>query len=293
MTGGTACLGYVNLDHVAALNRRIEPGVTSLIERWYSQPAGRIGGCAANIAVGLAQEGVDADLISWVGDDPAATRVLGELRAASVGTEGVIRDPERRTGVTWLPSVPGGESYCLYDPGGAPPQTLTGPQQEQLAAVQRLVVAVGPPGPCVQALELLGRRSFLLWAVKADPASFPPHLAVRLAARADVIVHNEEEARFLADTLGEDWTDRTRGGGLRVQTLGAGGVRYHRDGVVNEAPLDKSIDVADVIGAGDRFTAGLLGALIRGLDLDKAVRTGIESSRRLLHGRRNHELAYH
>jgi len=291
VTGAVACLGYVNLDHVVAINRPIEPGVTSTVERRHSPPAGRLGGCAANIAVGLAQERVEVDLISWVGDDPAGERVVGELQAGQVGTEGVVRDPERRTGVTWLPSARGGESYCVYDPGGAPPETLSNAQLERLAELRRLVVAVAPPGPCSQALELLGERSFLLWAVKADPASFPSALVVRLVARADVIVHNEEEAAFLTNTLGNDWADRVRPGSLRVQTSGADGVCYWSGGTANQVRLEQLIDVADAIGAGDRFCAGLLAALLGGLDPDGAVRAGIESAGRLLRDRRDHELA--
>ncbi len=292
MSTAISCLGYVSVDHVVALNRAIEPAVTSLVVRRHSEPSGRLGGCAANIAAGLVQEGMEAEVVSWVGDDSAAERVLDQLRVARVGLEGVVRDPRRRTGVTWLPFAPGGESYCMYDPGGAPPQTLTDSQRERLVATDRLVVAVGPAGPCMEALELFGTDGVLLWAVKADPASFPRALAVRLLSRADVIVHNEEEARFLAEMLGEDWPDRAAPDALRVQTLGVHGVRYFRAGATHEVRLERSVDLADAVGAGDRFCAGLLAGLADDRDPDDAVRAGIESAARLLRDRRDHERAY-
>jgi ribokinase len=292
VTAAAACLGYASLDHVVALNRPIEPGVTSLVARRHSPPAGRLGGCAANIAVGLVQEDVDVDLISWVGDDCEGERVLDNLQAGSVGVEGVVRDPERRTGVTWLSLAPSGESYCVYDPGGAPPAKLTDRQEERLAAARWMVVTVGPPDPCAQALDLLGESSRLLWAVKADPASFPPDLARRLAARADVIVHNQEETAFLGDALGKHWADLASPDALSVQTLGAGGVRYSRGATTDEVRLGEPIDVADSVGAGDRFCAGLLARLIDELDPLEAIRAGIESARSLLRIRRNHELAH-
>lgn len=285
MSDGVACLGYVNLDHVVAVTRAVEPGVTSLVSHRYSVPAGRLGGCAANIALGLAEACIEVDLLSWVGTDPAAARVTDELEAGGVGIAGVARDPDRRTGTTWLPSAPTGETYCVYDPGGASPRTLTNAQRERLHAHQRLVVTVGPPGPCAEALDLLRDQGFLLWAVKADPGSFPAALVGRLAARADVIVHNEQETAFLVETLGEKWGDRVRPDALVVRTRGAGGAEYRCGATAGSVAASEALDVPDAIGAGDRFCAGLLAGLIGGLDAGDAVGAGIESAERLLHAR--------
>jgi sugar/nucleoside kinase (ribokinase family) len=284
-------LGYVNLDHVVALNRLLEPGVTSLVTWRHSAPSGRLGGCAANIAAGLVEAGVQAELISWVGIDPAGARVLDELAGHGIVTGGVTRAESRRTGSTWLSYAPGGESYCVYDPGGPPPELLSLRQSDRMAATRWLVVAVGPPGPCAEALDLLHVDAFLLWAVKADPASFPPKLAVRLAGRADVIVYNEDERVFLADMLSGDWHTHARPEALVVQTLGSNGVRYARGGSSQQLEAAERLDVVDTIGAGDRFCSGLLAGLIGGLNDRAAVRAGIESAGRLLRSRFEQELA--
>jgi len=284
-------LGYICLDHVVAVNRPIAVGTTSLVERRYSPPSGRLGGCAANIAVGLAQAGVaGVELVSWVGADAAGERVLDLLREAGVATGGVLRDPDRRTGMTWLPIAPGGETYCIYDPGGPLPSRLASGQAAAVAGATCVVVAVGPPGLSAAALSRLAPSAVLVWAVKADPAAFPPELARALARRADVLVHNREEGAFLADTLGQEWPRMLRPGALRVETRGSSEVRYTQGQELVTLDVEDPLQVPDAVGAGDSFCAGLLGAVLQGAEPRDAVRAGLHTAGRLLRARQDAEM---
>ena len=285
MNGGVATIGHINLDHVVSLNQPIRPDVTSLIESRSSPAGGRLGGCAANIAAGVAAAGIATEVVAWVGDDPDGHRVVEQLQGHGVGTSGIVCDPGRRTGSTWLPSVPGGESYCIYDPGGPPPAELSPVQGQRVAANEWLVAAVGPPAPCADAIGALRVGGHLLWAVKADPASVPAPLAGELVGRADVIVLNESERRFLADSLGADWEADTRPDALIVETLGARGARYRSGGRWRRIEAPVRLELADAVGAGDAFVAGLLSGVIAGFNVDHAVRAGIESAADLLAGR--------
>jgi len=61
-----------------------------------------LGGCPANIAIGLARLGLKSGLISRVGDEPMGRFVLEQLRREGVSTQGVTVDPERLTSLVLL-----------------------------------------------------------------------------------------------------------------------------------------------------------------------------------------------
>lgn len=278
-----AVLGYVNIDHVAALNRELEPGITAQVARWHTRPAGRLGGCASYIATGLAAAGLDVSVVSAVGSDAGAAAVADMLTQAGVNVSGVQRGGLPRTGAAWLAYSPSGRSYCVYDAGGPLPDTLSRIQQQLCSTADCLVTSVGPPSPCAAALELLRPRRSLCWPVKADPVSFPPPLAHALAQRADTIVYSAGEAGFLDDVLGSRWRDRlARPGVLVVETRAADGARFWDGGQKGEMRPTAEIAVADSTGAGDRFCAGLLAARMTGATAEKAIEAGMAAAVDLL-----------
>lgn len=277
-----AVVGYVNLDHVVGLNRDIAPGQTSLVCRRHTPPEGRLGGCASYIATGLAAAGIHASVVSFTGDDAAAAIVEGAFAAAGVDATGLERSLDA-TGISWLPYSPSGASYCVYDPGGELPVELTDEQRRICGAADWLVAAVGAPAPCVEALDALPSSSSVFWSVKADPSSFPVPLAHELARRASVIVHSSDEADFVAERLGAAWRDEAvRPDALVVETHGAAGARFWAGGEEDWIRLDEPLPVFDTIGAGDRFCAGLLAALIDGASPADAVGAGARWARALL-----------
>src|ERR1700750_1988806 len=54
-----------------------------------------VGGCPANIAIGVARLGSKSGLITRVGDEPMGRFVLEQLQREGVNTSGVKTDPER------------------------------------------------------------------------------------------------------------------------------------------------------------------------------------------------------
>jgi ribokinase len=282
---GVVVLGYVNLEHVVGLNRDVEAGVTSLVTARHTPAGGRLGGCASYIATGLAEQGVEVAVASFVGEDESADVVERLLASAGVGVDGLERGPQLRTGIAWLPYAPSAKSYCIFDPGGELPGRLSPGQERLCREASWLVAAVGAPGPCEDALAALPPSASLCWAVKADPTSFPPALARRLAARAEIVLFSEgEEADFLTKSLGSGWRERTDA--LVVETRGTRGVRYWVDGAEESVTLQASLDVLDTIGAGDRFCVGLLAATIgANASAADAIAAGIESAAALLRTR--------
>jgi len=279
-------LGYVNVDHVAGLTRELEPGVTAQVARWHTGPAGRLGGCASYIATGLAAARLNAAVVGAVGQDSNAEVVASGLERAGVGVSGLARGELPRTGAAWLAHAPAGASYCIYDPGGPLPESLTRPQRQLCARADWLVAAVGPPAPCAEAVTVLPRDAGLCWAVKADPVSFPASVARTLARRAQIIVYSAHEAGFLGEVLGTGWREEAaRPDALVVETRGADGASFWQAGGHGRLRPDATVDVTDSTGAGDRFCAGLLAARISGAGAAAAVRSGMAAAAALLRER--------
>jgi ribokinase len=271
-------VGYLSIDHVVRLETSLEPNRTALVGTRLTAAAGRPGGCAYYVSAGLSQAGARVETVGWVAEDEPGRRLISELTAAGVGVAGIDRSQLERTPSTWLSYGPAGESYCVYDPGGPLPEALS-PLQANLARwAPWCVLSVSPPGPAARVLGLLREDATLLWAVKADQVSFGP-LAADLEARSDIVVFSEAEAAFLVESLGEGWEKRAADRGcLVVETRGAGGCRYSDSTGSHEVPAVGALAPADPTGAGDRFVAGLLAALLGGVPPATAVRQGQEAA---------------
>jgi len=282
--------GYLSIDHSVSIAVGIEPGHTALVDRRLSPDEGRLGGTVTQIVFGLAAESNPVEAISWVGPDRAGSQVVATLDEAGVGTAGINSRHFERTPRTWLCYAPNGASYCIYDPGGPLPTALSPAQSALATAAPWAVITAGPPGPASQLLDLLDLAALLVWSVKADPISFPPPLVRRLAARAQVILWSRAETAFLANLLGPDWTTQAAArGALLVETRGAEGcVHYGRD-ETTAYRTHRVVSVQDPTGAGDRFVAGVLSALLRDEPPATAVRAGISAAGRFLVQRAHEE----
>src|SRR5207245_11444346 len=107
--------------------------------------------------------------------------------------------------------------------------------------------AGGPDSVAHEILALTPPRPRLVWVVKADPKAFPPRLASRLAARADVISASRGEAAFVAEAIA---AGHPRPGRIRVETRGSEGASVAWRGKSIDVPASP-ITGADPTGAGD------------------------------------------
>lgn len=99
-------------------------------------------------------------------------------------------------------------------------------------------------------------------------------LVERSVRHAHVVKASREDLEWLypsrsVDETAAHWTEL--GAALVVVTDGADGAAAYREGAPPLRRPGRPVDVADTIGAGDAFTAGLLSGLVRG-ELDAADR---------------------
>lgn len=226
------------------------------------------GGSAANVAVALGRLGRAVELATCFADD-----AHGRLLAQHLQASGVVpaADPHTVASTATAVAHVGEDGSARYDfdlvwRPALPPADGPAP----LAVHTSSLGAVLAPGADAveRLLDRLRAVSTVSYDVNARPQVTGTGPGVRarverLAARADVLKASDEDLLAL-------WPDRTveqsllalaaSGPALAVVTRGGDGASYVVAGAVHHVPAVRTT-VADTIGAGDTFSAGLLDAL--------------------------------
>lgn len=239
------------------------------------------GGALFNTAVALGRLGAPAGFLSQLSTDMFGGQLAAELDRSNVDASLCPRSGQPTT-LAFVRLTDGQADYQFYDEASAG-RTLT---VDDLPALPDRVTALHfgaislIPEPCGTAFETLCLRERDR-VISLDPniragfvADETTHRARirRMMAAADIIKVSHEDLAWIED-VSESAFAAARladGASLVVVTRGAEGATGHtRDGAVTVAA--ERVAVADTVGAGDTFDAGLLHALDRAGRLTKAA----------------------
>ncbi|WP_203433190.1 carbohydrate kinase family protein [Jiangella asiatica] len=236
------------------------------------------GGSPANVAVGLARLGAPTQLLARLGTGAFGQVVRDHLVANGVGLDHAVDTADLTTLAVVSLDGEGRAAYDFYAEGTAdwgwrPDELPASLPAETLALVTGSIAVAREPGAAAL-VELIRReRSRGAVSVVLDPNLRPsllaPHDVVRrqwneLVALADVVKVSDEDLAWLAPelpvaSLAADWA--RRGPALVVVTRGAAGaIGVTSGGTTVDVPTPE-VEVADTVGAGDAFTAGLVDSL--------------------------------
>jgi 2-dehydro-3-deoxygluconokinase len=253
-----------------------------------------VAGAESNVAMYLADHGIDARWISRLGDDAFGRRVLERVRACGVDVSGVRIDPDRPTGLLFKDpgkSADGGTTVTYRRAGSA--ASALGPDVLELDAVRTAglwhLTGITPAlsASCralvEAALDTPGRGvSFdvnfrpAVWRAPAANAADPANLLRRYAQAADITFVGLDEARLLwGEQLKEPEDVRALLPGPRILVVKDGATAataFHGQdrAVVPALP----VKVVEPVGAGDAFAAGFLAALLQGRSVTHSLRSG-------------------
>jgi len=245
-----------------------------------------IAGAESNVAMYLADHGLDARWVSRLGADAFGRRVLHRVRMAGVDVSAVRMDPTRPTGLLFKdPAGNGSTRVCYYRHGSAASAMGPGVLGEDVMRTADVwhFTGITPAlsATCRDLVEaaLGGDGPVISFDVNHRPAVWrqaPGALLHRLAQAADIVFVGLDEAQAL-------W-----GGDL----TGPGDVRAllprPRVVVVKDGPRAATaffgedrvcvpalgVRVIEPVGAGDAFTAGFLAGLLRGQPAERCLRMG-------------------
>lgn len=251
-----------------------------------------VGGCAANIAIGVARLGLRSALITRVGDEAMGRFVVEQLEREGVATSGVATDPRRLTalvllGVTDERTFPlifyrencADGALCEDDIDetfvrSARAVLVTGTHfsQPTTAAAQHKAVRIAKAARNRVVLDVDYRPN--LWGLAGHDTGDQRYVRSSAVTRAladvlplcDLIVGTEEELHIASgseDTLDALHLIRAQSNATIVCKRGPMGclVFYGAIGVRLEEGVRGDgfpVDVYNVLGAGDAFMAGFL-----------------------------------
>ena len=271
--------GYPSLDYIMQVNRAPSPGETGVILTESPLDVPHLGGCALNIAVGGARQGLKTAIVTSLGNDSAGKFTLLKLREVGVDTTfGVQIFEDGSSAVTLLFIDPKNRHQTFYYPGvGDRGDHVLWLDEQRLPGTSWGVISVGNPVHNRQVLETFKTYGLrILWTHKNDNHAFPPSLVQRLAEVSNLVILNQHEADVIRAVLGlrniRDLLSYSPE--AIILTKGANGSRIlTMNGEIAVASVPPS-KLVDPTGAGDSFTAGVLYGLCNGLSLEQSCRIG-------------------
>lgn len=240
------------------------------------------GGAVFNTAVALGRLGAAAGFFSGLSSDFFGDQLREVLAESGVDTSLCVT-ADRPTTLAFVRLVAGQAAYAFYDEATAgrmlSPSDLPALPESVTALFFGGISLVGEP--CAAAYEALLTREGGARAVMIDPNIRPGFITDegtyrarigRMLGRADIVKLSDEDLRWL-EGAGEIATLAAgvlaRGPKLVLITEGAKGATGFADGLEVSVPA-REVEVADTVGAGDTFNAGILAALDAAGCLSKA-----------------------
>ncbi|WP_062387553.1 carbohydrate kinase family protein [Demequina iriomotensis] len=227
------------------------------------------GGSPANVALGLARLDREVDLLTHLGLDPNGAMVADHLQDNGVHLVPGSAGPGATSVATATLGADGSAAYDFAIDWHLSPGVRM--RNAPLAVHTGSIAAVLEPGAAdvAKIVSVLRHGSTITYDPNARPSLMGDPATARAAVeafvrKADVVKASDEDLAWL--TQGGDVDDAARawaamGPAFVVVTRGAEGASVHvHDGRELRVP-GVEVDVADTVGAGDSFMAGILDGL--------------------------------
>jgi len=267
-----------------------------------------LGGSSANVAVGLARQGLRVAMLTRVGDEHMGRFVREALAAEGIDVSGVRTDPRRLTGLVLL-GIEGAESFPhIFYRENCADMALEAADVDASPIAAARALAITGTHLSTESVRQAARRAIVLakqhvlrvvldidyrpvlWGLVGPGGGAERALAAAEVTRqlqsflpdCDLVVGTEEEIRVAGggdSVLAALRGIRDRTGATIVMKRGVAGC------VVFEGPIPGSVEqglavggfpveVLNVLGAGDAFLSGYLGGWIAGLPSAHCARRG-------------------
>jgi len=226
-----------------------------------------LGGAPFNLAFHASRLGHEPVFISAVGDDARGHRALNTATKLGIDTSFIQTNPEAGTGVVTVSLDQARQpSFVLQRPAAYDHVPLTDRQIEKLAATNPEWICFGtlffmPASNLATLRRLLEAcpRARRFYDVNLRPGNWNDALVRELLPLADVVKLNEAEIETLEPMM-------AAARGLVCVTRAERGCTVNGTGVPGYR-----VKVADAVGAGDAFSAGLLHGLSAGWPAEQAA----------------------
>lgn len=273
-------VGSVNLDLVSMGKRIPAPGETVTGDQFHTFHGGK----GANQAVAISRLGYPVSMVAKVGDDEFGARLRHGLKTAGVVVSAVGTARGTSSGVAMIAVDARGQNTITVVPG-ANGKLLPRDLEKALPRLRQagiILTQLEVPMETVEYLSEIAARLEIPLMLDPAPARAIPS---RILRRVTYLTPNESEASTLCRMASGDLTQQNAGkyaeqllktgaANVIIKMGGRGAFAASTDGMRTMAPSFK-VRVVDSTAAGDAFNGGLAVALMRGMNLDAAVRFAV------------------
>jgi sugar/nucleoside kinase (ribokinase family) len=241
----------------------------------------KAGGCAANVAIDLAKQGVATDVVGCVGADSSADVLVDALERRGVRCSQVQRVEGQRTSKTVILLIERQDRRYFHVVGANRAFSLSHISRDWLSQLKVFYLGglFALPGIEIGELEALLRfcrevKVTTVVDVVVPHGTCGMSKLKPLLPHIDVFVPNDDEARAftgVTDTRDQLKVFAEAGASTTIITRGAqGSVAAQAGNIWSCGTYD--MNVVDPSGSGDAFTSGVIRALLEGWDIPQMLR---------------------
>lgn len=274
------CAGILVADHVCTpMSRLPEEGHLVAVDSMFLLT----GGCAANVGVNVAKQGIGVSVVGKVGDDYWGRFVREDLEARGVSTERVRVSPTHQTSQTMILLCKGQDRRFVHTfganagfrAGDIEPDALEGAKVLYVGGY--LVMPEMAPAELAALFQEAQGRGIRTVLDVVVPTGFTYNGELEpVLPSTDVFMPNDDEAEILTgeiDPVRQVRRLQELGAKTVVVTMGGEGLLFTDGDQISRARHFPS-QVIDQTGAGDAFCAGFIAGMVQGRDLQGCVEYG-------------------
>lgn len=234
------------------------------------------GGCAANVAIGLAKQGFSVDVVGCMGRDSSAKVLLDCLGRFGVGCGRISYTDRYPTSTTVILLVQGQDRRYIHSFGANKAFTIEQIEPACLDGLKAFYLGglFAMPGirtgRCLDLLAACRRKGIATVLDVVLPHDFAGQADLKaLLPHVDYFLPNDDEAKLITgldDPAAQVRALLAMGAGTVVVTQGKAGALAGRGERLWRSGIYK-MDGIDPSGSGDAFAGGIVTGIVRGYDL--------------------------
>ncbi|MBK9211253.1 MAG: ribokinase [Anaerolineales bacterium] len=264
-------IGSLNADLVVRAPHFPQPGETISGDDLHIIPGGK----GANQAVAAARQGASVAMLGRVGNDSFGPFLLDSLKSDSVDITHVHTD-DSATGTAIIVVDANGQNSIVLSAGANGKVSPADVDHASDLSPSLILLQLEIPTLTVLHAAQVAKQNNIRVILNPAPAKSLPD---ELIALVDFIIPNETELSLLTGLEVKDISSAEqaakilldRGAKHVIVTLGSKGALFVSDKQVTHIEA-YSINVVDTTAAGDAFIGGFASALLRGLEIEEAVK---------------------
>ncbi len=243
----------------------------------------KIGGAPLNVGLRMASLGIDTQIISRIGQDEIGKELLDFVKENGVSTDFIQVDNTFATGEVLVQlDEKGSASYTINYPVAWDKIEASNEAKNAVANADAIVFGslVCRDNTSYQSLlSLLNSAKYKIFDVNLRAPFYTKELLLDLMNKADFIKFNDDELYEISEYLGSPFhsleqniqfiAKKTNTQHICVTKGSHGAVLLYNNQLFYNSGY--KITVADTVGAGDSFLAGLLTKLLTGVAPQKAI----------------------